>query len=93
LPDEIFGQLRKDGYELYSLFNIHATIEGRMAYADALFVPRELDVRHSQRFVQLDNHMSYQTQIETLERVCHERLSVINVLDAEVKRLSSMNRE
>jgi FkbM family methyltransferase len=93
LPDEIFGQLRKDGYELYSLFNIHATIEGRMAYADAIFVPRELDVRQTQRFVQLDNHVSYHAQIKALERVCHERLAVINILDAEVKRLSSMNRE
>jgi FkbM family methyltransferase len=92
LPDEIFGQMRENGYQLYSLFNIHATIEGRIAYADAIFVPDELDVPQSQKYVQIDNHVSLQTQIRILEGICRERLSVINALDAKVKRLASKTR-
>jgi FkbM family methyltransferase len=92
LPDEIFAQMRENGYQLYSLFNIHATVEGRLAYADALFVPAELDVPQSQKYVQMDNHVSLQTQIGILEGICRERLSVINALDAKVKRLSSKKR-
>lgn len=86
-PQSIFEAMAAQGYETYTLFNIHATVEGRMAFADALFVPREMAIPYSQRFEQLDNHVSYRTQIETLNRICAERLDVINVLDAEVKRL------
>jgi FkbM family methyltransferase len=86
-PESIFEAMASQGYETYTLFNIHATVEGRMAFADALFVPRELAVPYTQQFEQIDNHVSYQTQIATLDRICAERLEVINVLDAEVKRL------
>jgi FkbM family methyltransferase len=86
-PESIFEAMAAQGYETYTLFNIHATVEGRMAFADALFVPRELAVPYTQKFEQIDNHVSYQTQIATLDRICAERLEVINVLDAEVKRL------
>lgn len=92
-PESIFDAMSAQGYETYTLFNIHATVEGRMAFADALFVPRELAVPYSQRFEQLDNHVSYRTQIETLDRICAERLDVINVLDAEVKRLAAASRD
>lgn len=88
-PDEIAATLRAAGYEMHALFNIHATLEGRLAFTDALFVPREYGVKPSQRYLQLDNHASYLSQIATLERICRERLDVINVLDAEVKRLSA----
>ena len=92
-PESIFAAMDAQGYETYTLFNIHATVEGRMAFADALFVPREFAVPYSQRFEQLDNHVSYRTQIATLERICAERLDVINVLDAEVKRLAAASKE
>ena len=87
-PGRIVEEMSGLGYELYSLFNIHATIEGRLAFADALFTPVECAMPVSQRFVQLDNHASYLAQIAELERICRERLAVIEVLDAEVKRLS-----
>jgi hypothetical protein len=86
-PEAIFEAMAAQGYETYTLFNIHATVEGRMAFADALFVPAELKIPYSQRFEQLDNHVSYLTQIATLDRICAERLEVINVLDTEVRRL------
>lgn len=88
-PGEIITTLEGCGYGLHSLFNIHATVEGRLAFADALFVPREHEVAPSQHYVQLDGHASYLAQIATLERICRERLDVINVLDAEVKRLAA----
>jgi FkbM family methyltransferase len=88
-PDDILAAMRASGYDLHALFNIHATSEGRLAFADALFAPREYQETPSQQYVQVDNHASYLTQIATLERICRERLEVINVLDAEVKRLSA----
>lgn len=92
-PRDIAADMDAHGYELYSLFNIHASVEGRLAYADALFVPRELQVRHSQTFVQLDNHASLESQIRILDEICRQRLEVINVLDAEVKRLALAARD
>jgi FkbM family methyltransferase len=89
-PDEILAAMRAHCYDLHALFNIHVTSEGRLAFADALFVPREYQVPASQQYLQIDNHASYLTQIATLERICRERLEVINVLDAEVRRLSTM---
>jgi len=89
VPGEILAALEGCGYGLHSLFNIHATVEGRLAFADALFVPREREIAPSQQYVQLDNHASYLAQIATLERICRERLDVINVLDAEIKRLTA----
>jgi hypothetical protein len=88
-PDEIVALMKGKGYVLYSLYNVHATVEGRLAFADTLFVPREIDVPQSQKFVQIDNHESHREQIRILEEICRERLSLINVLDAEVKRLTS----
>jgi FkbM family methyltransferase len=91
-PEEILAAMRATRYGLHALFNIHATVEGRLAFADALFVPLEYDVPLSQQYVQLDNHASYLSQIGTLERICRERLDVINMLDAEVKRLAAAKR-
>jgi len=88
-PEEIAAWMAGLRYELHSLVNIHATIEGRLAFADALFTPLECAIPVSQRFIQLDNHASYVEQIAELDRICHERLEVIKVLDAEVKRLSA----
>lgn len=90
-PDATVMLMRASGYMLYTLFNIHVTAEGRIAYADALFVPLEHDIPQSQRYVQIDSHTSYLSQIATLERICRERLDVINVLDAEVKRRAALN--
>lgn len=92
LPEEILARMKASGYALYSMFNIHATAEGRLAFADALFVPAELEVPQSGEFVQIDHHASFLAQIEALEIVCRERLDVINVLDAEVKRLRQWAR-
>jgi FkbM family methyltransferase len=92
-PEEIAAFMGAAGYELYTLFNIHASLEGRLAFADALYAPREWPVPHSQRFVQLDNHGSYLAQIGILDQVCRERLDVIHVLDAEVKRLASRAKD
>ena len=77
------------GYTLHALFHIHATAEGRLAFADAIFAPRELPLVDSQDYIQLDNAASYEEQLGILQRICQERLDVINVLDAEVKRLAA----
>jgi hypothetical protein len=38
--------------------------------------------------VQIDDHDAQREQIRVLEGICRERLDVINLLDAEVKRLA-----
>lgn len=88
-PEAITAFAAELGYTLHALFHIHATVEGRIAFADAIFVPAELELTDSQEYVQLDNSESYETQLRILHGICQERLEVINVLDAEVKRLSA----
>lgn len=89
-PDELKSELSEIDYEMYSLNNLHVTPEGRLAFCDAIFVPRELDVPIEQKFSCIDDQESFKAQIEILSRVCAERLDVINVLDAEVKRLRNL---
>ena len=91
-PEEIVLRMKASRYQLYAMFNIHATAEGRIAFLDALFVPGEIELPRSRPFVQIDRHESFLSQIETLDRICRERLDVINVLDAEVRRLSQWAR-
>jgi FkbM family methyltransferase len=87
-PCDMFIYLRGAGYRFYGAFNIHVTVEGRLAFADGLFVPPGLDVPHSHEYVQIDDHDAQREQIRVLEGICRERLDVINLLDAEVKRLA-----
>lgn len=88
-PEAISSHMRDRGYVLHSLFHIHATVEGRLAFADAFFVPAEIEVPRSQRFVQLDDFASWQSRIAALELACRERLEAIEKLDAEVTRLAA----
>jgi FkbM family methyltransferase len=87
-PADIERRLEASGYGLYSLFNIHVTREGHIAFADALFAARELHLELSRDYIQIDSHASYESQMATLQRICQDRLEVIEMLDAEVKRLS-----
>ncbi len=73
---------------MYSLNNLHVTTEGRLAFCDAIFIPKELDVPMTQKYACIDDQISFVTQIETLTTICAERLAVIEVLDNEVKRLN-----
>lgn len=88
--DEIQTFMREQGYVLHTLINIHNTPEGRIGFADGVFVPQEFDRTYEQVFHQIDNFDSWTTQLRTLDRICAERLLVINVLDAEVTRLRAL---
>jgi len=89
-PAELTAALSQLNYEMYSLNNLHVTPEGRLAFCDAIFIPKELDVPVTQKFSCIDDQISFQSQIDTLTKICAERLAVIDLLDAEVKRLSKM---
>lgn len=86
-PIELTEFLCSLGYEIYSLNNLHITEEGRLAFCDAIFVPKELSIPVTQKYSCIDDQLSYTTQINTLTQICAERLTAINLLDAEVQRL------
>lgn len=75
-------------YKMYSLNNLHVTPEGQLAFCDAVFIPKELDIPVTQKYSCIDDQLSFQIQIQTLTQICEERLAVIDLLDAEVQRLS-----
>ena len=87
-PSELSEALFLMDYEMYSLNNLHVTSEGRLAFCDAIFIPKELDIPVTQKYSCIDDQISFMTQIDTLTKICAERLAVINVLDAEVQRLN-----
>lgn len=86
-PAELSEALSQMDYEMYSLNNLHITPEGCLAFCDAIFIPKELDIPLTQKYSCIDDQISFQTQIRTLTKICAERLDLINVLDAEVQRL------
>lgn len=92
-PAELSDALFRLDYEMYSLNNLHVTPEGRLAFCDALFIPKELGIPLTQKYFCIDDQISFQSQINTLSNICAERLAVIEVLDAEVKRLSKIQVE
>lgn len=87
-PAELSEALVSLGYEMYSLNNLHVTTEGRLAFCDAIFIPKELNMPFTQKYSCTDDQLSYTTQINTLMQICKERLALIERLDAEVQHLS-----
>jgi hypothetical protein len=77
-------------YEMYSLNNLHVTKQRRLAFCDALFIPKELQVAMTQEYSCIDNQISFQQQIDAFTQICSERLTVIEILDAEIKRLNGI---
>jgi FkbM family methyltransferase len=90
-PTELSDALISLDYEIYSLNNLHITAEGRLAFCDAIFVPKELNIPSTQEYSCIDDEVSYTTQINTLSKICEERLALIEQLDAEVRRLNAKN--
>jgi FkbM family methyltransferase len=89
-PHEIEAWMNARGYRLVGLANLHNGANGVIAFCDALFVPTSLDVASTPPYRQIDNEESWLVQIATLNKVCSERLVVIETLDAEVNRLRSL---
>lgn len=85
-PQQIRQFLQEIDYIEFSMGDIHVDEHGKLAFYDGIFVPREKDTPASHSYHQLDNNSSYEEQIRTLERICEERLVVINQLDAELQR-------
>lgn len=86
-PLEIESWMSASGYRLAGLVNVHNGANGVIAFCDALFVPVSVDVASTPPYRQIDNEESWLQQIATLDKICAERLVVIETLDAEVTRL------
>jgi FkbM family methyltransferase len=89
-PEEVTNYLSELNYRLYSLNNSHVNPEGGLCFCDAIFIPRELNIPITPKFHCIDDEISFHNQIQTLTEICKDRLSLINILDAEVKRLKSI---
>jgi FkbM family methyltransferase len=89
-PAEITEFLQFVGYKLFTLECLHVTTEGQLAFCDAIFVHRDVDLPITHEFGRIDDSGSFESQLQTLTEICAERLEVINVLDAEVTRLRSV---
>jgi FkbM family methyltransferase len=89
-PTELSEALTSLNYEMYSLNNLHVTAEGRLAFCDAIFIPKELNIPVTQKYLCIDDQVSYTTQINTLTQICAERLALIELLDAEVQGLGQV---
>lgn len=79
-PAELSEALSQLDYEMYSLNNLHVTPEGRLAFCDAIFIPKELDIPITQKYSCIDDQISFQSQIDNLTNICAERLAVIEEL-------------
>lgn len=90
-PMDLSIELSRLDYTLYSLNNIHVNLEGRLCFCDAVFIPNEINVSRTDSYRCIDDEISFRTQLKILEDVCKERLSTINILDAEVNRLRNMH--
>lgn len=89
-PFAIESWLGARGYRFVGLANIHVGSNGALAFADALFVPTSVSLPATPEFRQIDNEGSWRAQLATFERICAERLAVIESLDAEVTRLRNV---
>lgn len=101
---EIFDFMKFCKYYLAGNYNSHYTEAGMLAFSDLLFIPKSLLTKvsnQSNKFTCFDlDHLIEQNKvlqsacedrlrlINDLTRVAEERLDVIQVLDAEVKRLN-----
>jgi hypothetical protein len=76
-----------------AFFQIHGELMRKLHYADESSLEKSCTAFGPDlaQFVDLARSLVHQKQ--DLDRVCHERLAVINVLDAEVKRLSATPRD
>ena len=86
---DIFNLMRESNYSLVGFYNAHYSREGRLAFADVLFMPsaklEQLKHYPSNQFVCYDvNYLLYQN--EFLQRTCDERLLLINTLDEEARK-------
>ena len=90
-PFAIESWMGARGYKLVGLANIHVGSSGALAFADALFVPTSVSLPATPDFKQIDNEGSWRAQLATFERICAERLIVIETLDAEVTRLRNVH--
>lgn len=84
-PDQIRAFLKQLQYDFFSVGDLHISDEGRLAFCDGIFVPQEMPIaRTSDRYQCIDDVVSYEQQIRTLQEVCDERLKLIERLSDHI---------
>jgi FkbM family methyltransferase len=84
-PALIRSFLEQLQYDFFSVGDIHISDEGRLAFCDGIFVPREMPIaRTSDGYQCIDDVESYEQQIRTLQEVCDERLKLIERLSDHI---------
>lgn len=89
-PLDIWHWCQSHGYELTGIFDEHCSKDGKLAFADAVFIPRNND-KFEMPFI--PKRTSYQDEeIKMLKGVADERLSLIEHIHSEAaKRLEIIN--
>ena len=67
-PAELSDALSLLDYEMYSLNNLHVTPEGRLAFCDVLFIPRELNIQSTQKFSCIDDQYHSRVRFKRLQK-------------------------
>ena len=80
-------------YKTFTIHDIHVNSNGRICFCDFIFVPENLLVSNAPPYHCIDNLRSYIEQIHNLTKICSDRLSVIEQLDAERKELHNVANE
>lgn len=92
-PYSILQYLYEHGYVMAGLFNQHYTTDGWLAFADAIFVPRDRTEKFIEPFVSQPNYMELNAENAMLRKTCEERLALINRLHDEAgRRLGIINK-
>lgn len=85
-PEAVFNWLYRHGYRLAAFFNEHEAEEGWLAFADAVFVPEEVERDYAAPYHARPAGDELQAQVYALQAVCRERLDLINRLHEEAER-------
>ena len=85
-PETVFNWLYAHGYRLAAFFNEHEAEEGWLAFADAVFVPAEVDRHYEAPYHAKPAWDKLQAQVHALQAICEERLDLINHLHEEAER-------
>jgi len=92
-PLSIYNWMVRYGYTLSAIFNEHYTKDKWLAFADAVFVPRQIVAGCQTSYHMKPDYIFLQNEIQKLRQVCTERLELINFLNEEAeKRLEIIHR-
>jgi FkbM family methyltransferase len=92
-PAAILDWAARHTYRLAGIFNEHYSEAGLLAFVDAVFIPAEQTAPDAGEYRARLSTTALSRQLEELQRICEERLALINSLHHEAaKRLEIINQ-